>query len=977
MDHSKPAQRKDTHVNGGRTRVTRTKVGLLALAAATVVSLILAGTASAIWRSQTSPITDYQYGVKFVDANTGWSVGANGTIQATTTGGSTWTPQTSGTTRDLNGVDAVSATTAWVVGDHGVILKTSNGGATWAPLTSGTTQLLLGVDFLDANVGYAVGDNGTVLKTINGGTSWTKQTSGQTGALAAVSFRDANDGIAVGDLINGASGRILRTTNGGSTWSPVTTGQPYTLYDVCDLDATHAWAVGDNGTIMKSTDDGQTWTLKESSSHYSLDAVDFIDANNGWAVGSDNDSDPFYGTIRHTTDGGETWSTQTFATLEYLYDVNAVSTSTAYAVGSAGVILKASSGGVADTTAPVTTDDAPAGWVNHAVTVTLTPTDNDSGVVYTNYTLDFGAPQVGTSVSVAGDGTHHITYFSVDGSGNIETTHTATVRIDTTAPATTDNAPSTWQKSAVTVNLTAADGADSSGVSAVSYKVDGGSLQTGSSVLVPAPGNGSNDGTHTITYYATDNVGNGEAAHSCTVKIDATAPTLSDDAPTTWQGSDQTVHLAAADPTSGVASVTYSLDGGQTQTGATVAVSGDGTHTIVYRAADVAGNVAADKTATVRIDKTAPATSDDAPAGWHNAAVTVHLTPSDASSGVATTHYRIDNGALQTGTSVLLAAPVNGGDDGTHTIAYYSTDNVGNTETARTATVKIDASAPHTTDNAPAGWNKNSVTVTLTPGDGSDSSGVQSTSYKIDGGAQQNGTSVVIPAPANGSDDGTHTITYSSTDAAGNLEATKTATVHIDTTTPSAADTAPSGWQTSDTAVTLTPSDPGGGNASGVQTTQYRVDGGSWTTGTTVSVPAPADGSDDGTHTVSYKVSDVAGNTSAVQTATVQIDASAPDVPTQVAAHWVRLSGRNGQVSATYADTQAHQGSPVTVTLTLKNSRGKLIQTWSYADDASGTLVQQTPATSLPKDSYRLVVSASDAAGNVAPDTALATYVVR
>src|SRR2546429_207587 len=97
-------------------------------------------------------------------------------------------------------------------------------------------------------------------------------------------------------------------------------------------------------------------------------------------------------------------------------------------------------------------------------------------------------------------------------------------------------------------------------------------------------------------------------------------------------------------------------------------------------------------------------------------------------------------------------------------------------ETNKTATVRIDTLAPATTDNAPAGWSKTAVTVTLTATDAS--SGVATTEYKVDGAASYTtGTSVAIPAPADHSNDGPHTITYRSTDAAGNTEAHKTATV--------------------------------------------------------------------------------------------------------------------------------------------------------------------------------------------------------
>ena len=95
---------------------------------------------------------------------------------------------------------------------------------------------------------------------------------------------------------------------------------------------------------------------------------------------------------------------------------------------------------------------------------------------------------------------------------------------DNTKPATTDNAPSGWQSSPVTVTLTANDGG--SGVNVTEYSVDGNpSYTVGTSVVIPAPADGSNDGAHTIAYFSADNAGNIETIKSTTVLIDATPPT--------------------------------------------------------------------------------------------------------------------------------------------------------------------------------------------------------------------------------------------------------------------------------------------------------------------------------------------------------------------------------------------------------------------------------------------------------------------
>ncbi len=75
----------------------------------------------------------------------------------------------------------------------------------------------------------------------------------------------------------------------------------------------------------------------------------------------------------------------------------------------------------------------------------------------------------------------------------------------------------------------------------------------------------------------------------------------------------------------------------------------------------------------MNIDRTAPTTGADAPAGWNNTTVTVSLEAVDGLSGVDTTYYKVDGGSQQEGTSLTIDT------EGVHTLQYWSVDQAGNT----------------------------------------------------------------------------------------------------------------------------------------------------------------------------------------------------------------------------------------------------------------------------------------------------------
>jgi hypothetical protein len=81
---------------------------------------------------------------------------------------------------------------------------------------------------------------------------------------------------------------------------------------------------------------------------------------------------------------------------------------------------------------------------------------------------------------------------------------------------------------------------------------------------------------------------------------------------------------------------------------------------------------------------------------WHNGDVSLALSAVDnpGGCGVDATYYQLGGGPWTEGTSLTISAPADHSNDGLHTVSYYSVDNAGNTEIAKSCIVKIDTTPP-------------------------------------------------------------------------------------------------------------------------------------------------------------------------------------------------------------------------------------------------------------------------------------------
>ncbi|HET7114125.1 MAG TPA: PQQ-binding-like beta-propeller repeat protein [Pyrinomonadaceae bacterium] len=285
-----------------------------------------------------------------------------------------------------------------------------------------------------------------------------------------------------------------------------------------------------------------------------------------------------------------------------------------------------------DLTAPSTSIQIPGTsqnqeWFTAPVSVTLSATDNLSGVASTLYSINGGPAQTYASTfSISNDGNYTIEFWSVDVASNSETHQTRIVRIDSTAPVTQASVAgaagtNNWYRSSVQVSLSATDNV--SGVANTFYSVDGGATQTYAGAFVL-----STPGEHTVQYWSVDNQNNTEATKSLSIKIDTLAPVVTaaanpSTAPKRPQPVSVTISGSATDALSGVSSAGFNVidEYGVTQPSGPVTVQANGSYsftlslpatkngsdknghlyTIVVTATDQAGN-SASATTTLRIN---------------------------------------------------------------------------------------------------------------------------------------------------------------------------------------------------------------------------------------------------------------------------------------------------------------------------------------------------------------------------------------
>jgi large repetitive protein len=222
----------------------------------------------------------------------------------------------------------------------------------------------------------------------------------------------------------------------------------------------------------------------------------------------------------------------------------------------------------------------------------------------------------------------------------------------------------------------------------------------------------------------------------------------------------------------------------------------DGTHTLTAVARDAAGNAATSAAVPVTVlnDVTPPTVSITAPVG--GAMVTgMAMVTANASdnTGVAGVQFRLDGVSLGTeDTTAPYSVSWNTATatNGSHALTATARDAAGRQTTSAgvTVTVSNDTTPPAVSITAPAGGAIVTGTVTLTA-NASDNIGVGGVQFKLDGaslGAEDTTAAYSVSWNTTTATNGSHALTATARDAAGNVmtSAAITVTASNDTTPP-------------------------------------------------------------------------------------------------------------------------------------------------------------------------------------------------
>ena len=638
---------------------------------------------------------------------------------------------------------------------------------------------------------------------------------------------------------------------------------------------------------------------------------------------------------------------------------------------------------------------------NNKPTISGTGQAGDTVTVYDGTTA-IGTATVGsngswsmTVTTALADGKNVITATQTDSGGNVSgASNTVNLTIVPSAPvitsptdgtSTSNNKPTISGTGQAGDTVTVYDGTTTIGTATV------GSNGSWSMTVTAALA----DGKNVITATQTDSGGNvSRASNTVNLTIVPSAPVITAPAdgtitnnnkPTIKGTGEAGATVTVYDNGTSIGTALVQSDGTWSLT-LTTALS-DGTHPITAKQQDAAGNVSAvSNTVNLTIDTVAPAAPViTAPT---NGTITNNNKPTIKGTGEAGATVTVYDNGTSIGTALVQSdgtwnlALTTALSDGTHPITAKQQDAAGNVSAvSNTVNITIDTTAPAapviTTPANDTVTNNNTPTISGTAEANSTVNVYDGTT--LIGTVTADGTGNWTLTPSTGLADGTHTITATSTDAAGNVSPeSNTVNIIIDTTPPTLTLTQNPTTATNGT-VTITATASDNVAVASITKPDNTVVTDSTTTDYTVSA--------NGTYT--FKATDTAGNVTTqsitVSNITATVKGTVRDITTNNPISGATVSTDGGATATTgedgtYTLNNVSAGSP-TITATAQGyssqsftptslSGGTVYtQDFSLTDITAPTLTLTQSPTSTTSGSVTITATASDTGSGVASIT--------
>jgi DNA-directed RNA polymerase subunit RPC12/RpoP len=375
------------------------------------------------------------------------------------------------------------------------------------------------------------------------------------------------------------------------------------------------------------------------------------------------------------------------------------------------------------------------------------------------------------------EGMHTLYYYSVDIANNIELTKKYDIKVDLTTPfcnlllqPETPDGYHGWFIHQPMINF-------STEANATVYYAFNDDYYLKFIDLLLSP-----EGVHDLNYYSRDDAGNIGNEFKTTLKVDITPPktilNINPDVPTGkngWYAESPLIHLTTEN--NGSSFYYWDDDGINASILYTEPISvQEGIHRLYYYSVDFAGCPEKVNNYLIKLDTIAPTSTHtlypseaDGENGYYRSDVIITLT----SEPNATIHYSWDNG-----TPIIYTKPIQG-NEGIHSLIYYSTDLAGNSGNENRFEFKLDTIKPTTklsvTPGSPSGlngWYKDSPQLEFDTEPGA------TVFYRFTGGSERV-VSSYIEMP-----EGENTIYYYSIDEAGNVGPEKQRFFKVDLTAP-------------------------------------------------------------------------------------------------------------------------------------------------------------------------------------------------